>query len=150
MIKLGVIGYPIGHSQSPVMHKAALDYLSIHGDYSAIETKPEDLIDTIRFLKVEGFRGFNVTIPLKVWIAPLLHEVDDFANVVGAVNTVLIKENKTLIGYNTDAIGFIEAIPAELRTKLKSKKAAVFGVGGASRAVAVGLGTIGIGEIIFY
>lgn len=150
MIKLGIIGYPLGHSLSPVMHKAALDYLGIDGEYSIIETKPEDLIDTVKHLRVDDFTGFNVTIPLKVWIVPLLNNVDDFANLVGAVNTVMINENKELIGYNTDIFGFIEAIPSELRNKLKSKKAAVFGVGGAARAVAVGLGHMGLGEIIFY
>lgn len=150
MIKLGIIGYPLGHSLSPVMHKAALDYLGIDGKYSLIETKPEDLIDTIKRLKVEGYKGFNVTIPLKVWITPLLNEVDDYANLMGSVNTVIIKENKDLVGYNTDIIGFINSISDEQRKKLKSRKAAVFGVGGAARAVAVGLAAIGLGEIIFY
>jgi len=150
MIKLGIMGYPLGHSLSPIMHKAALEYLGVDAEYALIETRPEDLIDQIKRLRIENYTGFNVTIPLKVWIVPLLNEVDDFANLIGAVNTVIIDRSKGLIGYNTDIIGFIEAIPPQLRENLKNKKAAVFGVGGAARAVAVGLGTIGVGEIIFY
>ncbi|OGH96789.1 MAG: shikimate dehydrogenase [Candidatus Melainabacteria bacterium RIFOXYA12_FULL_32_12] len=150
MIKLGIIGYPLGHTLSPVMHKAALDYLGIEGDYAVLETPPEELINRIKYLKVQGFRGFNVTIPLKVWIVPLLNEVDEYANLAGAVNTVIISENKDLYGYNTDIDGFIESIPEDLKENLKSKKAAILGAGGAARAVAIGLSTIGINEITFY
>ncbi|MCK7516027.1 MAG: hypothetical protein MZV70_76700 [Desulfobacterales bacterium] len=87
MLKLGIIGYPLGHSLSPVMHKAALDYLGIEGSYEIIETPPEDLFNAIKFLKTRDFKGFNVTIPLKVWIVPLLNEVDEYANITGAVNS---------------------------------------------------------------
>lgn len=150
MIKLGIIGYPLGHTLSPIMHKAALDYLQIDGDYIAIETPPDQLFDRIKYLKIEGFKGFNVTIPLKVWMVPLLNEVDEYANVAGAVNTVIISENKSLYGYNTDIDGFIEAIPEDLRKNLNSKRAAVFGSGGAARAVAIGLSLLGIDNITFY
>lgn len=150
MIKLGIIGYPLGHSLSGAMHKAALKYLGIDGNYYILETPPNQLIDRIKHLKIEDFTGFNVTIPLKVWIAPLLNDVDDYANIAGAVNTVVIKENKEMVGYNTDIYGFIEAIPKEHQENLKGKKAAVFGVGGAARAVAVGLAQLGLEEITFY
>ncbi|EKE03361.1 MAG: shikimate 5-dehydrogenase [uncultured bacterium] len=150
MIQLGIIGHPLGHTLSPVMHKAALDHLDIEGDYIALDTPPEDLVTRIKYLKVQGFKGFNVTIPLKVWITPLLNEVDEYANLAGAVNTVIISENKSLYGCNTDIDGFISSIPENVRASLKSKNAAVFGVGGAARAVAIGLAMIGVKEITFY
>jgi len=150
MIKLGIIGYPIGHSLSPVMHKAAFDYYGMSADYQTLETQPEDIISRIKYLKVNNFTGFNVTIPLKVWITPLLNDVDDAANLAGAVNTVLIRENKDLSGYNTDIHGFVSAIPNEFKLSLMKGKAAVLGAGGAARAVAVALIQLGISEITFY
>jgi shikimate dehydrogenase len=150
MIKLGIIGYPLGHSLSPIMHKAAFDHCKISADYQILETEPEDIISQLKYLKVQGYRGFNVTIPLKVWITPLLNEVDDHANLVGAVNTVLIKDNKDLSGFNTDVFGFMHSIPAEFRSSLIQGKAAVLGAGGAARAVAVALIQLGIAEITFY
>ena len=150
MNKFGIIGFPLGHTLSPAMHKAALNYYGIEGDYIPMETDPEDLIDRIKQLKIENFKGFNVTIPHKVFVVPLLSSVDDIANIVGAVNTIVIDNNKALHGYNTDIYGFIHAIPENLRENLKSKKAAVLGVGGAARAVAIGLIQIGICDLVFY
>jgi shikimate dehydrogenase len=132
------------------MHKAAFDYYGMTADYQVLETIPEDLISRIKYLKVNGFRGFNVTIPLKVWITPLLNDVDDPANFAGAVNTVLIRDNKDLSGYNTDIHGFMSSIPNEFRSSLIQGKAAVLGAGGAARAVAVALVQLGISEINFY
>jgi len=150
MIKLGVIGYPLNHTLSPDMHNSALKYLGIEGHYYKLETPPEDLVSQVKYLKVQDFTGFNITIPLKVWITPLLNSEDDIANIAGAVNTVIIDEGKNLHGYNTDVYGFVEAIPAEIRENLKSKRAAVLGSGGAARAVAVGLAQMGLEHITFY
>lgn len=150
MIKLALIGNPLNHSLSPVMHNAALQYLGIKGEYTAIETPPDQLISRIKYLKVEGYTGFNVTIPLKVWIVPLLNEVDEYANVAGAINTVLISDDKKLFGFNTDIDGFIESIPEVLRENLISKSAVVIGTGGAARAVGIGLAIIGVKDITFY
>lgn len=150
MIKLGIIGYPIGHSLSPVMHKAAFDYYGMSADYETIETEAEDIISRIKQLKINNYTGFNVTIPLKVWITPLLNDVDDAANLAGAVNTVLIRENKDLSGFNTDIYGFTSAIPNEFKVSLMQGKAAVLGAGGAARAIAVALAQLGVAEITFY
>lgn len=150
MIKLGILGYPITHSLSPIMHKAALDHLGISGSYEVIETPPDELVDKVKYVRVNGFRGFNVTIPLKVWILPFLNNVDNNANVAGAVNTVVIDENKNLNGYNTDIYGFISTIPESIKKSLHSKKAAILGAGGAARAVALGLALMGLSEIILY
>ena len=146
MIKLAIIGYPLGHSLSPAMHNAALKELGIEGNYVVLETPSDKLEERVNFLKEEGFRGFNVTIPHKVEIMKFLDSIDNFASTVGAVNTVVIDENKKLHGYNTDVYGFIHAIPAEIRGNLQGK-AAVIGSGGAARAILTGLIKTGIKEI---
>lgn len=150
MLKLGITGYPLGHSLSPVMHNAALKELGIDGSYVVLETPPEELEERVNYLKEENFRGFNVTIPHKVEIIKFLDETDDFSKAIGAVNTVVIDENKKLYGYNTDVYGFVTAIPEELRKNLKGKKAAVFGSGGAARAVIAGLMEIGMQKISIF
>lgn len=148
MIKLGIIGYPLGHSISAVIQKAGFESLNLDAVYEVMETPPESLIDRIKMLKREDFNGFNVTIPLKVPVSLFVNDIDDDANIAGCVNTVKVDSNKNLFGYNTDIYGFMKAIPQNV--DLKSKKAAVLGTGGASRAAAVGLIRKGVTEIDFY
>jgi len=150
MIKLGIIGYPLLHSLSPVMQNAALQEKGIDGDYQLLETPPKKLKMQVEFLKTSGFRGFNVTIPHKVAIMKLLDNIDEFAVKVGAVNTVVIGDNQELTGYNTDVYGFIQAIPVEIRENLSRKRAAIFGSGGAARAVIAGVYELGIREISLF
>ena len=150
MIKLGIIGYPLEHSLSPAMHNAALKEIGIEGSYVPLETYPQNLAEKICFLKENGFRGFNVTIPHKIAVMQYLDTIDDFAKVVGAVNTVVIDKDKKLYGYNTDVYGFVQAIPTVLKENIKNKKAAVIGSGGAARAVLTGLNQLGIKEISIF
>jgi len=145
--KFGIIGYPLGHSLSSVMHEAALKALGLKGEYNALETEPEDLIDRIKMLKRENYFGFNVTIPHKVPVSLFLSKVDEYANLAGSVNTVKILDDKTLEGFNTDIYGFIKPIE---NVELKGKKAAILGTGGAARGVVVGLKSLGVSEIDFY
>lgn len=150
MIKLGLIGYPLSHSISAYIHKAALESVNLEGEYEILETDPEDLIDRVKFLKSRGYLGFNVTIPLKVPITLFLDQVDEISNISGCSNVVKIMPDRSLYGYNTDVYGFVQAIPKDFRTSLKDKKIAVFGNGGAARAVAVGLASLKVKEIDFY
>lgn len=145
--KFGIIGYPLGHSLSSVMHQAALKALNLDGEYNTLETEPEDLIDRIKMLKRENYFGFNVTIPHKVPISLFLSKVDEYANLAGSVNTVKILEDKTLEGFNTDIYGFMEPIK---NLDLNGKKAAILGTGGAARGVIVGLQSLGVSQIDFY
>lgn len=145
--KFGIIGYPLGHSLSSVMHQAALKALNLDGEYNTLETEPEDLIDRIKMLKRENYFGFNVTIPHKVPISLFLSKVDEYANLAGSVNTVKILEDKTLEGFNTDIYGFMEPIK---NLDLNEKKAAILGTGGAARGVVVGLKSLGVSQIDFY
>lgn len=148
MYKLGIIGYPLGHSISAIIQKAGFESLGLEGTYDVLETPPEDLIQRIKFLKTQGYNGFNVTIPLKVPVSLFLDDIDDYANIAGCVNTVKIADDKSFIGYNTDIYGFKKAIPSDL--VLTEKKAAILGTGGAARAATVGLVEKGIKNIDFY
>jgi shikimate dehydrogenase len=149
MIKLGLIGYPLGHSLSSVIHNAALDFMGIDGRYTLFETPPVELSSRIEFLKKQDFSGFNITIPLKISVIPFLSTIDSHTNLVGAVNTVKI-ENNELKGFNTDVYGFMYAIPSDIRDSLKGKHAAIIGAGGAARAVLIGLQEIGMNSATFY
>lgn len=148
MQKFGLIGFPLGHSLSAVIHKAGFKSLAIDASYEILETEPEDLVDRVKFFKHEDFSGFNVTIPLKLPISLFVQEVDKYADIAGAVNTVKINSDKTLKGYNTDASGFKKAIPTDI--DLKGANVALLGTGGASRAAVLALSECGVAEIGVY
>ena len=148
MYKLGIIGYPLSHSISAAIQKAGFENLGLEGSYDVLETPPEDLITRIKYLKTNGYKGFNVTIPLKVPMSLFLDEIDDYANIAGCVNTVKILDDKTFVGYNTDIYGFKTAIPES--ENLNGLRASILGTGGASRAAVVGLAERGIKFIDFY
>ena len=148
MYKLGIIGYPLSHSISAVIQKAGFESLGIEGSYDVLETTPEDLIQRIKFLKTNGYNGFNVTIPLKVPMSLFLDDIDDYANIAGCVNTVKILDDRSFIGYNTDIYGFKSAIPNDIN--LLNKRASILGTGGAARAAVVGLAEKGVKFIDFY
>lgn len=148
MYKLGIIGYPLGHSISAVIQKAGLNSIGIEGTYDVMETHPEDLINRIKYIKANSYNGFNVTIPLKVPMSLFLQDIDDYANIAGCINTVKVLEDKSFIGYNTDIYGFKKAIPSDF--DLTNKNASILGTGGASRAAVVGLAERGVSEIDFY
>lgn len=148
MYKLGIIGYPLTHSISATIHKAGFESLGLEGSYDVMETSPEDLISRIKFIKTNGYNGFNVTIPLKVPMSLFLDDIDDYANIAGCVNTVKVLEDRSFIGYNTDIYGFKSAIPEDII--LTGKRASILGTGGASRAAVVGLAEKGVKYIDFY
>lgn len=148
--KLGLIGYPLSHSMSKVIQEAALESVGLEGSYELLETEREDLVTRVKDLRSKGFQGFNVTIPLKVPITLFLSSVDNVANVTGSANTIKIMEDYSMVGYNTDVYGFLEAIPIKLRKELMGASVAVLGCGGAARAVAVGLSLLKVGNIDLY
>lgn len=148
MEKFGLIGFPLGHSISAFIHKAGFESLGIEASYEILETYPEDLVDRVKFFKRENYSGFNVTIPLKLPISLFVQEVDKYADIAGAVNTVKINPDKTFKGYNTDASGFKKAIPNDI--DLKGATVALLGTGGASRAAVLALSDCGVSEIGVY
>ncbi len=143
--KFCLIGYPLGHSLSTYIHKAGFKSLGLDFTYEILETPPDSLVDRIKFLKSNDFAGFNVTIPLKLPVTLFLDEVDSSADVVGAVNTIVINPDKTLKGYNTDVIGFRNAIPGDII--LAGKTAGVLGTGGAARAAITALAQSQVNKI---
>lgn len=146
--KLALIGYPLGHSLSPILYKAAFKDLGIDGSYEILPTQSEDLITQIKYLRRNKYYGFNVTIPHKVPVTLFLSKYDEYVNMTGSVNVVKIEEDSTLSGFNTDVLGFFEGIPKDV--DLKRKKAAVIGTGGASRAICAGLYLAGVKKIDIY
>ena len=146
--KFAVIGYPLGHSLSPIIHKAGFKSANFDGTYEILETKPEDLVERIKYLKNNNYKGFNVTIPLKLPVALFVDEVDSSADIASAINTVVINPDRTMKGYNTDVIGFQKAIPADF--KVSGKTAGILGTGGAAHAASVALCNMGIKNVRFY
>jgi len=132
------IGYPIKHSLSPLMHNAAFKKLGIDDQfiYLSAEVKPENLKMAIEGMKGFDIKGMSVTIPYKQVIMKYLDKIDKDAETIGAVNTIVNKDGK-LTGYNTDWTGALTAL--EKRVKLKGKKVALIGAGGAARAIVYGL-----------
>ncbi|WAA10349.1 shikimate dehydrogenase [Fervidibacillus albus] len=129
----GVIGDPVDHSLSPAIHRQFFFDTKIDGVYEKFFIPKGELEKGIRLLKMKKIKGFNVTIPHKRAIIPLLDEVDETARQIGAVNTVVEKNGK-LIGYNTDEFGFMRALKSVVND-LAGKKIAIIGAGGAARAV---------------
>jgi shikimate dehydrogenase len=131
---IGLIGYPLKHSISPYFQQAALDYYRLDIRYEAWETDPAQLPDIVNGLRKPQNIGANVTVPYKEAVLPLLDGVDDLASSIGAVNTIVKKDNR-LLGFNTDAYGFIEALAKEGHLDPEGKRVVMLGAGGVSRAV---------------
>ena len=131
---IGLIGYPLKHSISPYFQQAALDYYRLDIRYEAWEAPPTELPDMVKNLRKPENLGANVTVPYKETVLPLLDGVDDLACSIGAVNTIVKKGNK-LVGANTDAHGFIEALDRERHFDPRGKKVVLLGAGGVARAV---------------
>lgn len=150
MIKTALIGHPLGHSLSKVIHTAAYKSVGLEGKYELFDVAPEKIASTIEMLKKDGFSGFNVTIPYKVEVKQYLQLWDMLVDYAGCTNCVKIKPDGAMYGYNTDIFGFTEAILPEKRESLAGKRALILGNGGAARAVAVALIMMKIGNIDFF
>ena len=146
--RLGLIGYPVKHSLSPWIHSQLLNIAELEGEYNVIEIKPDHLSRQLLDLKNKKINGFNVTVPYKEKIIPYLDEIDDEARAMGAVNTVLQKNNKW-IGFNTDGKGYLRALenkfPGIMRDKMKS--ILIIGAGGASRGIYYALNSAGFKRV---
>jgi len=142
---LGVIGHPVSHSLSPVMHNAVLSHLGLDYCYVAFPIAPEALKMAIAGLGMSGVRGLNVTIPHKQAVMPLLANLTETAHQVGAVNTLWMGPQGWQ-GTNTDVEGFLAPLKA-LDQNWQRTMPVILGNGGAARAVVVGLAQLGCGEI---
>ena len=127
---VGLIGHPVEHSFSPLMHNAAFEKLDMDYAYVAFDVNQNNLENAIKGAEALNIKGFNVTIPHKIDVMNYLDEIDEVAQLIGAVNTI---DFKNLKGYNTDGIGAVRAI--EEVTNIKNKNVLIAGAGGASRAI---------------
>jgi len=147
--RAAVIGKPISHSLSPKLHGYWLKRYDLPGEYLAIEVAEDALEKTLLDLPSQGFIGANVTLPHKVSVMQLADQITDRATLIGAANTLIFRENGRIFADNTDGYGFI----ANLRQGAPdwdptAGPAAVFGAGGAARAVVVALAEAGAPEIV--
>ncbi|AFY59585.1 shikimate dehydrogenase [Synechococcus sp. PCC 6312] len=142
---LGVIGYPVKHSLSPVIHNAALESLELDYVYLPFSIAPGDLETALSGMLVIGVQGFNITIPHKQAIIPCLKSVSPLVDQVGAVNTVK-REAGAWIGTNTDVAGFLAPLQA-LNLNWSNQTGLLLGCGGAARAVVVACWQLGLAEL---
>ncbi len=144
---LGIIGYPLGHSISPVFQQAALDALGIDARYEGWETASENLAKRVESFRSDGFVGSSVTIPHKESVMPFLDEISEAARKIGSVNTIVSRGGK-LTGHNTDAPGFLRGLREHGKLEPRGKDVVLVGTGGAGRAVAFGLAGEGAASIM--
>jgi shikimate dehydrogenase len=144
----GLLGWPVAHSRSPVIHNHWLEHYGIPGRYVLFGVPPEKLEAAVRGIATLGLRGCNVTTPHKQAIFPLLDRVDDLARRIGAVNTVVVEKDGTLTGFNNDGNGFILSLKElDPQWRPDSGPIMVLGAGGAGRAVVASLASQGAKEI---
>jgi len=144
----GLLGWPVAHSRSPVIHNHWLAQFGIPGRYVLFPVPPEKLEQAVRGLQVLGLRGCNVTTPHKQAIFPLLDRVDDLARRIGAVQTVVVEKDGSLSGFNNDGNGFIQSLrDVAPNWRPDSGPSLVLGAGGAARAVVASLAAQGAKEI---
>lgn len=142
----GIVGYPVSHSLSPVMQNAALSNAGIDGIYVPFPVSPEQLTAAVNGLGALQIRGFNVTIPHKTAIMPLLDALAPSALDAGAVNTV-VNQDGCLIGHNTDGDGLLVAIRQELDCDVSGANVVVVGAGGAARGALAALCNAGVRSV---
>ncbi len=149
VLKAGVIGWPIDHSLSPPLHDFWLKQYQIDGEYLPFAVEPQNLETFLKNLADGGRRGTNVTLPHKEATLTIVDHADDLARKIGAVNTVVVQDDGTLHGSNTDSYGFLENLKDhQPQWRASAGSAVVLGAGGAARAIVVALQNAGAPEII--
>lgn len=139
----GVIGDPIAHSLSPLIHNGWMRDLSIDGLYSGLQVRAGEVEEGLATLTRQGFLGLNVTLPHKRDVIPVCETLSDLARTLGAVNTLTRTEGGGWHGHNTDHDGFLEDFAAALGAPLSGQRVLVLGAGGAARALVHGLVSAG-------
>ena len=145
--KLGIIGYPIGHSISPIFQQAGLDHLGIDATYEKWEVSADDVGEFVAGLRAPGSLGINITVPHKQAVIPFLDEVDEWATAAGAVNTIVNRDGR-LTGHNTDGPGFLRALLVETGYSPDSTRALILGAGGAARGILLALARGGVESLV--
>ncbi|MBI5893868.1 MAG: shikimate dehydrogenase [Deltaproteobacteria bacterium] len=144
---LGIFGYPITHTLSPLMHNAAIERLGLDMVYLPFEVEHKDLKNVVDAIRALNIIGVNITIPHKESVIKFLDEVSDDARLIGAVNTIVNKNGK-LIGYNTDGEGYVNSLKNELGFDVKGKNIVILGAGGAARGIVFAIAKKGAKKIV--
>ncbi len=144
---VGILGYPVSQSKSPVMHNVAFAELGLNWAYVPLPVHPDLVERALKGLLALGFRGVNVTTPYKETVLPFMNELSPSAHAINAVNTISITPDGKLIGDNTDARGFVQDLQ-ENNVDVKNSTALILGAGGSSRAILYGLLQAGCPEVI--
>lgn len=145
----GILGYPVGHTLSPVMYNALFQQLGLDAAYIALEVHPDQLPEALEGLRVLQLGGVHLTCPHKEEVLPLLDELSDDARTVGAVN-VVVNRGGRLYGDNTDGPGFIASLLEETPYRPEGTTVGILGAGGAARAIAGALSRVGVSRIVFF
>ena len=132
----GLLAHPAGHSMSPLMHNTAFKHLGLEHHYHAFDVAPAQLPAALEGLKALGIGGVNVSIPHKEAVIPYLDEVDAEARVIGAVNTIVLEDDR-LKGYNTDGAGYVRSLIAETNVDLAKARILLLGAGGAAKGISL-------------
>ena len=135
-----LLGHPVGHSLSPFMHNAAFKALRLNASYTLLDVQPGDIPRTLADLRAKKYGGLNVTIPHKEAAYRFLAAkgaLSDTARLLRSVNTIVFRPDGTLLGDNTDAPGFLDALRESFRTSPRGKRVLLLGCGGAGRALAI-------------
>lgn len=143
---VALLGFPVAHSRSPAMHNAAFEALRLAYRYVPFAVPPARLKDAVKGLRALGVIGANLTVPHKERVVPWLDELSPEARLIGAVNTI-VRRGERLIGYNTDAGGFLRAFREDTGVTARGGNFLVLGAGGAARAVVVALALAGARSI---
>nr|WP_295969547.1 shikimate dehydrogenase [uncultured Bacillus sp.] len=141
----GVIGDPIAHSMSPVMHNDLFEFYGLNAEMFAFHVKRQHLEDAVKGFKAINISGYNITIPHKTAIMPFLDEIDPLAEAIGAVNTVVNRDGK-FIGYNTDGAGYYKGL-TQIVSNLQDKAVLLVGAGGAAKAIYYTMAYAGVRSI---
>jgi shikimate dehydrogenase len=145
--RYGVVGHPIGHSKSPIIHRLFASQTGEDLSYEAFDIAPERFAEDVRALTSGGVRGLNVTVPHKEAAARLVDRLTDRAHLAGAVNTIVLKSDGQLEGDNTDGVGLIADLTENLDLVLRDRRILVLGAGGATRGIVPALLGAGPAEL---
>lgn len=147
-ILTGLIGNPVEHTVSPVLHNSLFSMLGINGIYLPLRVAEKSRLgDALNGLKAIGFKGFNITIPYKEAVLPYLDEASEEVRLIGAANTIKIDRDR-LYGYNTDGDGFVRSFFEETNTGFSKKNVCILGAGGTARTLAIKTATENADRIV--
>lgn len=144
----GLIGSPVSHSISPMMHNESFQLLGLDYVYLCFDIKEQEMEEAVKALKLLNVKGFNCTMPAKIRMYELADELSPAASMMGAVNTV-VNDNGRFIGHNTDGVGYMSAVK-EAGYDIIGKKMTLLGAGGAATAVAVQAALDGVSELAIF